>query len=113
MTKEKEGDIEVYEIEFIQEGRNFEADIKEDGLIHDWEKAIELNYLPGAVYKAIESRYPNSTIDENMGVTVVIHGMDTLEGYESILQTADKQGIEIMVIPAGIILEDSGEKNGE
>ena len=37
-TKEKEGDVVVYDFEFKQEGRKFEADIKEDGTIHNWEK---------------------------------------------------------------------------
>jgi hypothetical protein len=48
-----------------------------------------------------------------MEVTVVVDGMDTSEGYEIVLQTADKQEVEVMVTPAGIILEDSGEKKGE
>jgi hypothetical protein len=37
-TKEKEGDIVIYDIEFKQEGRKFEADIKEDGKILEEEK---------------------------------------------------------------------------
>ncbi|MDI6767307.1 MAG: hypothetical protein QME52_10840 [Bacteroidota bacterium] len=32
-TKEKEGDISLYDIEFKQEGYKYEADIKEDGTI--------------------------------------------------------------------------------
>ena len=39
-TKEKEGDDVVYDIEFKQDGRACEADIKEDGTYINYEKAI-------------------------------------------------------------------------
>ena len=54
-TKEKEGDAEVYDIEFKQDGRKFEADIKEDGTIVNWEKEIAVKDLPAAVLKAVKS----------------------------------------------------------
>src|SRR5262245_48729213 len=57
-TREKEGDIIVYDIEFKQDGRKFEADIKEDGTIHNWEKEIALGDLPAAVKKAVDKKYP-------------------------------------------------------
>ena len=39
-SKEKEGDIVLYDIEFKQHDQKFEADIKEDGTIQNWEKEI-------------------------------------------------------------------------
>src|SRR5262245_19977272 len=48
-TKEKEGDVVVYDIEFKQEDRKFEADIKEDGAIHNWEKEVAAKDLPAPV----------------------------------------------------------------
>jgi hypothetical protein len=109
-TREKEGDIVVYDIEFKQEGRKFEADIKEDGTIHDWEKEIAAKHLPKAVKTAVETKYPKSTPKEIMAVTAVKDGEDSLEGYEIVLETADKKGVEVTVAPDGKILEDSGEK---
>src|SRR5262245_8911486 len=53
-TKEKESNDIVYDIEFKQEGRKFEADIKEDGTIHNWEKEIAAKDLPEAVKKAVD-----------------------------------------------------------
>ncbi len=110
LTKEKEGDIVVYDIEFKQEGRKFEADIKEDGAIHNWEKAIEIKDLPETVKKAAETRYPKLIIKEIMEITAVNEGKDALEGYEIVFETADKKEAEIMVAPDGKILEDSGDK---
>jgi hypothetical protein len=109
-TKEKEGEIVVYDIEFRQVGRKFEADIKEDGTIHNWEKAIEAKDLPTAVKKAVEQKYPESILKEIMVITAVKDGEDALEGYEIVLETADKKELEMMVAPDGKILEDSGEK---
>ena len=57
-TKEKEDTMIVYDIEFTQGGRKFEADVKEDGTIHNWEKAIAAKDLPTPVQKAVDRRYP-------------------------------------------------------
>ncbi len=112
-TKEQEGNIVVYDIEFEQVGRKFEADIKEDGTIHNWEKAIGIEDLPEAVKKSVGEKYPNSTLKEIMEITAVIDGRDTLEGYEIVLQTAEMKEVEVMVAPDGKILEDTGEEKQE
>jgi len=109
-TKEKEDDIVIYDIEFKQEGRKFEADIKEDGLIHNWEKAIAAEDLPDAVKIVVETKYPEAAIKEIMEITSVSDGKDALEGYEIVFETADKKKVEVTVAPDGKILEDSGEK---
>ena len=109
-TKEKEGDIVLYDIEFKQGGRKFEADIKEDGTIHNWEKEIPVKDLPAAVRKAVDTRYRNAVLKEVMAITAVKDGKDALEGYEIVLETADKKGVEVTVAPNGRVLEDSGEK---
>lgn len=109
-TKEKEGDIFVYDIEFKQQERKFEADIKEDGSIHNWEKEIAAQDLPEVVKKAAQEKYPNSTNKEIMEITAVKNGQDELEGYEIVLETTDKKEVEITVAPDGEILEDSGEE---
>jgi hypothetical protein len=109
-TKENEGDIVIYDVEFKQEGRKFEADIKEDGTIHNWEKSISARDLPETVLKAVEARYPKSTLKEIMQITAVNEGKDALEGYEVVLETAAKEDVEVTVAPDGKILEDSGEK---
>lgn len=109
-TKEKEGDIVIYDIEFKQEGRKFEADIREDGTIYNWEKEVADRDLPEAVKKVVETKYPKSTIKEIMEITAVNDGKDALEGYEIVLETADKKEVEVTVAPDGKILEDSGEK---
>ena len=59
-TKEKEGDKVVYDIEFKQDGKKFEADIFEDGTIHNWEREIQAKDLPKAVTDAVEKKYPKS-----------------------------------------------------
>lgn len=106
-TKEKEGNIVVYDFEFKQDDQNFEADIKEDGTIHNWEKAIGAKDLPEAVKKAVEKMYPQSILKEIMMITAIKDGKDALEGYEIVLETADKKEVEVMVAPDGKILEES------
>lgn len=109
-TQAKEGDIVVYDIEFTQESRRFEADIKEDGTIHNWEKEVAAKDLPDPVKKAVEKKYPKSTLKEILEMTNVKNGKDELAGYEIVLETADKKEFEVTVAPDGKILEDSGDK---
>jgi hypothetical protein len=108
-SREKEGDIVVYDIEFKQEGRKLEADIKENGTICNWEKAIEAKDLPEAVKKTVETKYPKSVMKEIMETTEVKDGKDFLEGYEIVFETADKKEVEITAAPDGKILEESGK----
>jgi hypothetical protein len=112
-TKEKEGAKDMYDIEFKQEGKKFEADIFDDGTIHNWEKEIAAKDLPDAVKKAVEKKYPKSTLKETMQITAVKDKKDVLEGYEIILDTADKKEVEVTVAPDGKIVEDSTEKKEE
>jgi uncharacterized membrane protein YkoI len=112
-TMEKEGDKVVYDIEFTQEGRKCEADIYEDGTIHNFEKAIEAKDLPKAVTEAVEKKYPKATMKTIMEITEVKDKKEALEGYEIELVTADKKDVEVTVAPDGKILEDSTEKKEE
>lgn len=109
-TKEKEGDDVVYDIEFKQQGRKFEADIKEDGAFHNWEKEIAAKDLPKTVKTALDKHYPKAVLKEVMEINAVKNGKDELEGYEIVLQTAANQPAEITIAPDGKVLEDSGAK---
>ena len=107
-TKEEEDGIVLYDVEFTQAGQKLEADIKADGAIHNWEKAIAVKDLPPVVRKAADTRYPKAAIREAMAVTAVKNGKEALEGYEILLITAAKKEVEITVAPDGKILEDAG-----
>src|SRR5262245_13068771 len=112
-TKEKEGDDVVYDIEFKQEGRKCEADIKENGTYINYEREIAAKDLPDAVKQAVEKKYPKSTLKEVMEIMAVKDKKEALEGFEIILTTAAKQEVEVTVAPDGKILEDTGVKKDE
>ncbi len=109
-TMEKKGDVVIYDIEFTQEKRKYEADIKEDGTIHNWERAVEARDLPRAVRTTAEEKYPGCTLREIMAITTVENGDEEMEGYEIVLTTADGSEVEITVAPDGRILEEPGQK---
>jgi hypothetical protein len=108
-TREKEGEIVLYDIEFQQDGVKFEADITDTGRIDNWERQIPPTDLPEPVRRTVEQRYPNAQIREVMQITLVKAGVDVLEGYEVVLQTQDKKEAEVSVSPDGKVLEDSGQ----
>ncbi len=105
-TKEKEGDDVIYDIEFKENGRACEADIKEDGTYINFEKAIAAKDLPAAVTKAIEGKFPKATLKEIMEETEVKGKDEKLSAYEVVLVTAEKKTVEIRLAPDGKILEE-------
>jgi hypothetical protein len=109
-SKEKEGGDVVYDIEFKVDGRKFEADIKEDGTLFEYEKEIEAKDLPKAVKETVEKKYPKSTLKEIMEITHIKEKKETLHGYEIILVTEDKKELEVTVAPDGKILEEPKEE---
>lgn len=109
-TKEKDGDVEVYDIEMTVEGKKTEADIKEDGTIVNFEVEVAIKDLPKAVTAAIEKKYPKSKLKEALKITDVKDKKEVSGGYEVILETSDKKEVEVTVSDEGKILEDSGEE---
>ena len=109
-TMEQEGGLVLYDIEFTQQGRKFEADVIADGTIHNWEREIVAEDLPEAVTATVEHRYAGSTMKEIMAITAVDEGDEALEGYEIVLDTADGTEVEITVAPDGAVLEDSSDR---
>lgn len=91
----------------MRHGATIEADIKEDGTIHNWEKAIAAEDLPNAVKTTLQQKYAKSTLREIMLITAIKDGKDMLEGYEIVLRTASNRDIELTIAPDGRILEDS------
>jgi uncharacterized membrane protein YkoI len=110
-TKEKEADKLVYDIEFKQGSQKFEADIFENGSIHNWEKQIDSKDLPKAVRDTLDKKHPRAAIKEVMQITAVKDNKDMLEGYEVVFVTADEKEAEVTFAPDGKILEEStGDK---
>ena len=112
-TKAKEGEDVIYDIEFKQEARKCEADIKENGTYINYEQAIQAGVLPQAVRDAIEKRYPKAMLTEIMEETEVMGKAERLSAYEVVLVTADKKDVEVRLSPDGKILEDTGAAKPE
>jgi hypothetical protein len=106
-TKAKEGDDVVYDIEFKQQDRKCEADIKESGIYINYEKAIAEKDLPKACRDAIEKKYPKATLGDIMEETEVMGRTEKLSAYEVVFVTADKKNGEVRLSPDGKILEDT------
>ena len=104
-TKEKEDGKEVYDIEFKQGDRKFEADIFADGTIHNWEQQVAASDLPQAVVQAVSRQFPKAPMKEIMAVTEVTNGSEHLVGYEIVMKRTLKKDVEITIAPDGKILE--------
>lgn len=104
-TEAREGDVVVYDIEFTQQGRKLEADIKPDGTIHNWEQEVAIRDVPAAVRQAVQTKHPGATITLILAITAVQGGKEVLEGYELMLATAKGTEVELTVAPDGTVLE--------
>jgi Peptidase propeptide and YPEB domain len=97
VEKETEDGKVVYDVELKLKGRKYEMDILEDGTVIEIEKEIAAKDLPEAVSKALDAKYPKSTIKEVMEVYKVKDKDEKLTEYEVTLETADKEAKEVKV----------------
>lgn len=104
-SREKEDGKEVYDIEFRQADRKFEADIFADGTIHNWEQQVAASDLPQAVVQAVSRQFPKAPMKEIMAVTEVTNGNEHLAGYEIVVKRTLKKDVEMTIAPDGKILE--------
>ncbi|GBD32132.1 hypothetical protein HRbin33_01096 [bacterium HR33] len=95
----------IYDIEFRQDGRRCEADIKENGEYLNYEIAIGLEQLPEAVRARLEQNYPGASVKEIMEETQLSGGEERVSAYEVLLVTPPGREIEVRFSPAGAILE--------
>jgi hypothetical protein len=109
-TREKEEGKAVYDIEFTQAGKKFEADILADGAIHNWEQQVAASDLPAAVAQTVARQFPHAGMKEIMAVTAVTNGNERLEGYEIVVQRSRKRDVEMTVAPDGKVLEGPGKE---
>ena len=107
-SKEKEDGKVVYDIEFKQDGRKFEADIFADGTIHNWERQVAQADLPEPVVQALNRTFPNAALKEVMAVTEVKNGLEALQGYKIVVRRALRKDVEITIAPDGRVLEGPG-----
>jgi uncharacterized membrane protein YkoI len=110
VEKEKEGDKVVYDIELKHKGRKYEMDIQEDGTVVEIEKEVAAKDVPGAVTRAVEAKYPKSTIQDVMEVNKVKGKEETPVHYEVTLVTADKKKLEVVVSLDGKTVKTEGDK---
>ena len=102
LEADQENGVTVYDIEFKQEGRKFEADIFADGTIHNWERQVAQGDVPAAVLQTVRQRFPTAALKEIMAVTDVKNGVEQLEGYEIVVQRARRTDVEITIAPDGV-----------
>ncbi len=105
VTKETEDGKVVYDVELKQQDKKFEMDIQEDGTVVEIEREIAAKDLPEVCAKAIEAKYPKSTLKEVMQVNKVEGKKETLHQYEVTLETAEKKSVEVVVSIDGKIVE--------
>jgi uncharacterized membrane protein YkoI len=105
-TKEKEGNVWVYDFEFTQERLHYEADVAEDGTIRNWEVEMSAVDLPARVQQAVTAKYPGGTITRAMRVTEVHGRKDSFVGYEVEVRTTDGRDVELILAPDGRVIEE-------
>jgi Putative beta-lactamase-inhibitor-like, PepSY-like len=105
VTKAIENGEVIYDIEMTRRGKKHEMDVKEDGVIVNFENQITVNALPAAVAAAVKARYPKCTIKEAMEVMVIKGHKDVVDEYEVLIETVEKKELELTVSPDGKKIE--------
>jgi hypothetical protein len=112
-AKETEDDKTVYEVTLKQKGRTIDVTVGLDGKIQVVEKEIAASNLPAAVKRALEAKYPKATYKIVEQVEAMKDGKLTLDFYETLLVTANKEKIEVQVAPDGKIKAEEKKQAGK
>jgi hypothetical protein len=97
VEKETEDGKIIYDVELKHKDRKYEMDIEENGTVLEIEKEIVAKDVPAAVTKAVEAKYPKSTIKEVMEVNKVKGKEETPIHYEVTIETSEKKTMEVIV----------------
>ncbi len=109
-AKETENGKVMYEVTFKDNGKNVDVSFTEDGKLTLIEKEIDRKSLPKAVAEALEKKYPKATYKIVEEVIKVTDGKETLDYYETLLETADKKQVEVEIAPDGTIKKTEDKK---
>ncbi|WP_297323895.1 PepSY domain-containing protein [Nitrosomonas sp.] len=91
----------VYEVEYKENGREYEILYDSDGAILQKEEAIDVKALPEPIIQAISKAYPKATIED---AEKVMNPDGTVTGYEVEIKTAGKK-LELELDTYGKILK--------
>ena len=90
----------VYEVEYKENGREYEILYDSDGVILQKEETIDVKTLPELLLQAISKAYPRATIEE---AEKVMNPDGTITGYEVEIKT-DGEKLELELDTYGKIL---------
>ena len=105
-AREKDGERTVYELELKLKGLTIDIMFSDKGVMELVEKQIPLKSIPEAISAAVSKKYPRSTTKLAEELYKVTDGKQTLDLYEVLIETADKNGVEIKLTPKGEIKEE-------
>jgi uncharacterized membrane protein YkoI len=97
LTKEKEGDKIVFDVELTWKGRKYEMDVHEDGTIAEVEKEKKLDEVPTSLAATVKSKHPDCKIQTIMEVNMVKGKTETPDHYEVTVKTAGNKEAEVLV----------------
>lgn len=95
----------VYEVEYKENGKEYELLYSADGILVQKEEEIDVKSLPEPVAKAINEAYPKATVKE---AEKLMKPDGTLTGYEVEIKTEGKK-IELVLDVNGKILRTEKE----
>ena len=95
----------AYEVEYKENGKEYEATYSADGTLLQKEEEIDRESLPGPVADAVKKAYPEAKIEE---VEKLMKPDNTVTGYEVEIKSAGKE-IELELDVNGNILKTENE----
>lgn len=102
-SEEEDGQT-IYEVAIVHKGLTYDVSLLSDGKIIEIEKLITAKDLPAVITKAVDSKYPKATITKAEEIT-----KGDKQSFEVLIVTAEKKTIEIVLDPAGKIIEEEAK----
>lgn len=112
-AKETDGDKTVYEVTVKDGGTKIDVTLTPQGVITMIERTIAAKALPKAVTDTLAEKYPKAAFKIVEEVIAVKDGKESLDYYETLLETADKKLVEVEITADGKIKKTEDKKPGD
>ncbi len=112
-AKETEAGKTVYEVTFKDQGRTIDVIIGTSGDIQLVEREIAEKELPSAVSRSLAARYPQAAIKFVERVDSMKDGKLSLDFFEVLLSTAQREKMEVQIQSDGKIKAEEKKQPGD
>ena len=103
-TKEREGGIDVYEVEYTKNGKPASIEVTAEGAVLEIEREIDASEVPATVKAKVEKKFAGAEIKKVEEITPVLYEIKVVKNGKT---------KEVKINGAGKIVDDDDDENDD